>query len=82
MWKAAATAALLSCARYRKRTARRLPLQVVLFGRSLGGAVAAYAASRLQRHVSGLVLENTFTSIVDLVPHTLPFLRPLVGPGR
>lgn len=58
------------------------PTQVVLFGRSLGGAVAAYAASRLQRHVSGLVLENTFTCIVDLVPHTLPFLRPLVGPGR
>jgi len=44
--------------------------------------VAAYAAAKLVRHVSGLVIENSFTRIVDLVPHTLPFLRPLVGPGK
>lgn len=58
------------------------PQQVVLFGRSLGGAVAAYAATRYKRHISGLVIENTFTRIVDIVPHTLPILRPLVGPNR
>ena len=56
--------------------------QVVLFGRSLGGAVAAYGAARYRRHVAGLILENTFTSVVDVVPHVLPMLRPLVGPGK
>lgn len=56
--------------------------QVVLFGRSLGGAVAAYASQRYPLNVSGLILENTFTRVVDIVPHTLPFLRPLVGPGK
>ncbi|PSC75999.1 alpha beta-hydrolase superfamily isoform B [Micractinium conductrix] len=56
--------------------------QVVLFGRSLGGAVAAYAAARRPRHISGLVLENTFTRIVDVVPKTMPLLSPFVGPGR
>jgi pimeloyl-ACP methyl ester carboxylesterase len=58
------------------------PRRVVLFGRSLGGAVAAHAALAARCRVAGLVLENTFTRIVDLVPHTLPLLRPLVGPGR
>jgi len=37
---------------------------VVLWGRSLGGAVAAYAASRY--HVSVLVLESTFVSVPRL----------------
>ena len=58
------------------------PRRVVLFGRSLGGAVATYAACHLQPHISGLILENTFSRVVDLVPHMLPFLRLLVGPGR
>lgn len=58
------------------------PRRVVLFGRSLGGAVAAHAAVRRRPQVAGLVLENTFTRILDLVPHTMPFLRPLVGPGK
>lgn len=56
--------------------------RIVLFGRSLGGAVAAHAAARRRPQVAGLVLENTFTRIVDLVPHKLPLLKPLVGPGK
>lgn len=56
--------------------------QVVLFGRSLGGAVAAYAAGRYRRHLSGLIIENTFSSVVDVVPHVLPLLSALVGPGK
>ena len=39
------------------------PTRVLLFGRSLGGAVAAYAAGRYRAHVAGLVLENTFTGV-------------------
>lgn len=58
------------------------PQRVILFGRSLGGAVATYAACHSQPHISGLILENTFSRVVDLVPHMLPFLRLLVGPGR
>ena len=58
------------------------PRRVVLFGRSLGGAVATYAACHSRPHISGLILENTFSRVVDLVPHMLPFLRLLVGPGR
>ncbi|KAI7839221.1 hypothetical protein COHA_007034 [Chlorella ohadii] len=58
------------------------PTKVVLFGRSLGGAVAVYGAVEQQRHLAGLILENTFTRIIDVVPHALPFLAPLVGPGR
>lgn len=29
-----------------------------------------------------LIIENTFTSLVDLVPVVLPILRPVIGPGR
>ena len=36
-------------------------------GRSLGGAVAAYAASFDSETFDGLILENTFTSIPDMV---------------
>lgn len=58
------------------------PTKVVVFGRSLGGAVAVYGAVQQQRHLAGLIIENTFTRVVDVVPHTLPFLATLVGPGR
>jgi len=37
---------------------------VIIFGRSLGGAVAAWLAS--QQNAGALVLESTFTSIADL----------------
>ncbi len=29
-----------------------------------------------------VIIENTFTSLVDLVPVVLPILRPVIGPGR
>ncbi len=40
------------------------PEQIILFGRSLGGAVAAYAAEKLSPR--GLILESTFTSLADI----------------
>lgn len=44
---------------------RRIPEEkIVLFGRSLGGAVAAYMASRHQ--AGALILESTFTSVPDM----------------
>jgi uncharacterized protein len=43
---------------------------IVVIGRSLGGGVATWLAAN--HPVGGLVLENTFTSIADIVAKTLP----------
>ncbi|RWS06166.1 alpha/beta hydrolase domain-containing protein 13-like protein [Dinothrombium tinctorium] len=42
--------------------------KIVLFGRSLGGAVALEMASspKLNAHISAVIIENTFTSIPDV----------------
>jgi uncharacterized protein len=45
---------------------------VVLFGESLGGAVAAWLAAR--EHPRALVLASTFTSVPDLAAELYPFL--------
>ena len=46
--------------------------RIIIFGRSLGGAVATYLA---ERHTPGaLILESTFTSIPDIGAKKLPFL--------
>lgn len=44
--------------------------QIVIYGQSIGGAVAIGLASRNQKQgdVAGVVLENTFTSIRKLIP--------------
>jgi fermentation-respiration switch protein FrsA (DUF1100 family) len=56
--------------------------QVVIYGQSIGGAVAIGLASRNQKQgdIAGVVLENTFTSIRKLIPSAFPparFLAPL-----
>lgn len=48
------------------------PQRIVLFGRSLGGAIAAHLASR--RPAAALILESTFTSVPDLGAELYPFL--------
>jgi hypothetical protein len=48
------------------------PEQILLFGESLGGAVAAEIASRQQP--AGLILQSTFTSIPDIGAEIFPFL--------
>lgn len=48
------------------------PGQIILFGRSLGGAVAAHLASL--HPVTALILESTFTSIPDLAAELYPLL--------
>ncbi|KAF8132823.1 Alpha/Beta hydrolase protein [Boletus edulis] len=50
---------------------------VILYGQSIGGAVAIHLASRNPSKISALILENTFTNLPRLVPHALPFLSPL-----
>ncbi|KAF8664211.1 hypothetical protein AX16_000774 [Volvariella volvacea WC 439] len=50
--------------------------QIVLYGQSIGGAVAIDLASRNPTKIAALILENTFMSLPSLVPHALPFLGP------
>jgi alpha-beta hydrolase superfamily lysophospholipase len=53
----------------------RLPIH--LLGRSLGGAVVVNLASQevYSGRITGLVLENTFTCISDMIDSVFPFLR-------
>ncbi len=47
------------------------PRRIVLFGRSMGGAVAARLATRVAP--AGLILESTFTSVPDMAAKVYPF---------
>ena len=52
---------------------RRLrPHEIIVFGRSLGGAVAAALAANVAP--AAVILESTFTSIKDLGKHYYPYL--------
>ncbi|KAI0516270.1 hypothetical protein KFK09_008942 [Dendrobium nobile] len=55
--------------------------RIVIFGRSLGGAVGSVLAWNNPDKVSALILENTFTSILDMAGIMLPFLKWFIG-GR
>jgi len=53
------------------------PDSVILFGRSLGGAVAADLAGQLATkniHPAGCILESTFTSVPDMGAYIYPWL--------
>lgn len=52
------------------------PADIVLFGRSLGGAVAAELASQVSP--GALILESTFSSARDLAREIYPFLWRLI----
>lgn len=56
--------------------------KIVIYGQSIGGAVAVSLTARNQKHedIAGVILENTFTSIKKLIPSAFPparFLAPL-----
>ncbi|KAJ6812045.1 protein bem46-like [Iris pallida] len=53
--------------------------RIVVFGRSLGGAVGSVLARNNPDKVSALILENTFTSILDMAGVMLPFLKWFIG---
>jgi len=48
------------------------PDRIILFGRSLGGAVAAHLAA--SHPPAGLILESVFTSVPDMAADLYPFL--------
>ncbi|CAG8488649.1 9313_t:CDS:2 [Diversispora eburnea] len=49
--------------------------KVIVYGQSLGGAVAIDLVSKNEDKVAGLIVENTFLSIPKLLPHVIPQLR-------
>lgn len=53
--------------------------QIIVFGRSLGGAVGTVLAKNNPDKVAALILENTFTSILDMAGVLLPFLKWFIG---
>lgn len=53
--------------------------KVFLHGRSLGGAVVNYVMTNTNYPVAGVILENTFTSIADLVDIMFPKLSFMKG---
>ncbi|GAB5367224.1 hypothetical protein AAMO2058_001211400 [Amorphochlora amoebiformis] len=53
------------------------PDRIIVFGRSLGGAVSINIVSRKQDQVRGMILENTFTSISDMADKIFPILQPI-----
>lgn len=58
-----------------KEDAQLRDSSLVLYGRSLGGAVAIHISATYPQAVLGLVLENTFLSIPKTVPHIFPVLK-------
>ncbi|KAG6889557.1 hypothetical protein C0995_016684 [Termitomyces sp. Mi166 len=53
----------------------RIPLAKILYGQSIGGAVSIDLASRNPTKIHALILENTFTSLPNLIPDVFPALR-------
>ena len=56
------------------------PSKIFLFGRSLGGAVAFDVAKYAEQNnlpLAGVIVENTFTSVADMVDHIMPYIAPL-----
>lgn len=50
------------------------PRKLFLFGRSLGGAVAVQTAQHFEEELCGIIIENTFTCISDMVDTIFPWL--------
>mmetsp|Transcript_4271 Transcript_4271/g.8374 ORF Transcript_4271/g.8374 Transcript_4271/m.8374 type:complete len:409 (-) Transcript_4271:3028-4254(-) len=53
-----------------------------VFGESLGGAVAIHVADKYGDVFRGLILENTFTSLLDMIDKRTPYFRPLKSISR
>jgi fermentation-respiration switch protein FrsA (DUF1100 family) len=49
--------------------------EIIVFGQSIGGAVAIDLASKNESKVKGLIIENTFTSLRNVIPKLMPFMK-------
>ncbi|MEW5303342.1 MAG: hypothetical protein WDW38_001670 [Sanguina aurantia] len=56
--------------------------RVLVFGRSLGGAVAIHLTANNQDKVAALIVENSFTSVEAMVGQMFSVLGHIIGPGR
>lgn len=61
---------------YLVKTKKCTPSQIVIFGRSLGGAVGVYLATK-HADGAGLIVESTFTSTGDMAGVMMPWLPGL-----
>ncbi len=61
-----------ACWQYLTRTRNIAPGSIIIYGQSLGGAVAAWLAAR--NKPGALILESAFTSIPDIAAHHYPWL--------
>lgn len=59
------------------RLPRLVNSPLVVFGRSLGGAVSVWLAEKYPGKVSAVVLENTFLSVSAMVDVLMPLVAPL-----
>lgn len=50
--------------------------EIIIFGRSLGGAVASHLAAEVESRA--LILESSFTSVRDMAHHAMPIISRLV----
>ncbi|RKP05040.1 Alpha/Beta hydrolase protein, partial [Thamnocephalis sphaerospora] len=48
--------------------------RIVMFGQSIGGAVAIDLAARNEDQIHAIMLENTFLNLPAIIPHVMPFL--------
>lgn len=48
------------------------PDRIIMFGRSMGGGVAAWLATR--HKAAALIVESSFTSVVEMAAHLYPFM--------
>jgi fermentation-respiration switch protein FrsA (DUF1100 family) len=62
----------MSAYKWLTQTKNISPDEIIVFGRSLGGSVAAYIAERMK--VRALVLESCFTSYVDVGKKFYPYM--------
>lgn len=46
--------------------------KIVIYGQSLGGALAVQLTAKNQEHIHALILENTFRSMRTLIPSAFP----------
>lgn len=53
------------------------PTKIVLYGRSLGGAVASYAATKY--NVAGLIVDSSFESLEQMVSELYPFVPAVLA---
>lgn len=58
--------------RWLKKKKKTSPKDIILFGRSLGGSIATYLATKVK--VRALVIESTFTSYVDIGKKFYPYM--------